>query len=158
MVIEPDPARRLEGFRSGEFGYVSNPLERLSEAQALLGELPETRLHLVPAFASQWGIALDLADARFSDERVRQALMLAIDREALAGELHEGLAKVLPSTPWIFAFDAEPEGEALGPWLRHDPAEAQRMLEAADALPLEFELRYRNYHDVTNRRANERIA
>ena len=158
VEIEPDPVRRLDGFRAGEFDYVSNPLERMSEAHALIEERPETRMHLVPAFSSQWGIALDLADARFADERVRQALMLAIDRAALAGELHEGLAKVLPSTPWVYLFDREPEGEALGPWLRHDPQEAQRMLQAADALPLAFELRYRNYHDVTNRRANERIA
>ena len=128
VEIEPDPVRRLEGFRTGEFDYVSNPLERMSEAHALIEERPETRMHLVPAFSSQWGIALDLADARFADERVRQALMLAIDRESLAGELHEGLAKVLPSTPWVYLFDREPEGEALGPWLRHDPQEAQRML------------------------------
>ena len=158
VAIEPDAGRRLEGFRAGRFDYISNPFEALSDARALLASQPATQVHLVPAFSSQWGLALDLADQRFADERVRQALMLALDRDALTEELHEGLAKVLPSTPWVFLFDREPEGAELGPWLRHDRDEARRLLAAADALPLAFDLRYRNYHDATNRRANERIA
>ena len=158
VTIEPDQERRLAAFRAGEADYIGNAFERLADARALLETHPRTQLHLVPAFSAQWGLALDLADPRFADERVRQALMLAIDREALVEELHDGLAKVLPATPWIYLFDREPEGAALGPWLRHDPDEARRLLAAAGALPLSFEVVYRNYHDATNRRANERIA
>jgi peptide/nickel transport system substrate-binding protein len=158
VFIEPDAERRLDGFRAGSFDYISNPFETLSEALILHKAYPATQLHLVPVFSSQWGLALNLADDRFADERVRQALMLAIDRDALADELHEGLAKVLPSTPWVHLFDREPKDLELGPWLRHDPGEARRMLAATSVLPLNFELCYRNYHDAMNRRANERIV
>ena len=158
IAIEPDPARRLAAFREGRADYVSNTFERLGAARALLGERPATQAHLVPAFSSQWGLALDLADPRFADERVRRALSLAVDRAALADGLHDGLAKTLPTAPWVHIFDREPAGPELGRWLRHDPAEARRLLAAADALPLAFALRFRNYHDAANRLANERIA
>jgi ABC-type transport system substrate-binding protein len=158
VVIEHDQRRRREGLVSGEFGYASQPVEDLADARALLDARPDLRVHLVPALGAQFGLALDLADPRFADVRVRHALMLAIDRQRMVDELHAGLARVLPTTPWQYLFDAEPSGDALGPWLRHDLAEARRLLEAAGVRGLAFELRYHRYHEVTNRRANELIA
>jgi peptide/nickel transport system substrate-binding protein len=158
VSIVPDAAQRLEGFTAGRFDYISSPVTSLTEARSLLAAAPDTQLHLVPAFSSQFGLALNLADPRFADERVRQALMLAIDREALREVLFEGLARILPSTPWPHLFDHEPSADDLGPWFHHDPGEARRLLEAAGASGLAFELLYHNYHDATNRRANELIA
>jgi peptide/nickel transport system substrate-binding protein len=63
----------------------------------------------------------------FRDLRVRQAIDLAIDRNALAEVAMEGLGKPVNQmvTPTIFGFNT-----AL-PARRHDPAEARRLLAAA---------------------------
>lgn len=158
VSIVPEQSARMSGMREGRYEYASNVLEHVDEAHALMEARPEMGIHLLPALSSQFSIALRLERPPFDDVRVRRALLLAVDREQLIEQLYGGLARVLPGTPWQFLFDREPVGDALGSWLRHAPAEARALLDAADTGHVTFELRYHNYREATNRRANELIA
>jgi peptide/nickel transport system substrate-binding protein len=72
-------------------------------------------------------LGFNLRDKILSDARVRRAIALAIDRKAIARTIWKGHAdpadSILPPGFWAYA-------EGLPP-LRHDPAEANRLLDLA---------------------------
>jgi peptide/nickel transport system substrate-binding protein len=76
-----------------------------------------------------WYLNFNVADPALRDKRVRQAVALAMDREAIVAALWRGHARLaetlLPEGQWAAATDAE---LAQYP---HDPAQAARLLEAA---------------------------
>ncbi len=76
-----------------------------------------------------WYLNFNVADPALRDKRVRQAVALAMDREAIVAALWRGHARLaetlLPEGEWAAATDAE---LAHYP---HDPARAARLLEAA---------------------------
>ena len=59
----------------------------------------------------------------FTDPRVRQALNYAVDRQAIAKGVYEGLAEVLPGAVPTLASDYAPVDSFL-----FDPAKAQQLL------------------------------
>ena len=72
-------------------------------------------------------IDLDLDRPALADQRVRQALILGLDREAIAKSLFAGRQKVADS--FVNPLDAGYSAET--PRYRHDPARAATLLEAA---------------------------
>ena len=76
-----------------------------------------------------WYLNFNVTDAALRDKRVRQAVALAMDREAIVAALWRGHARLadtlLPAGEWAAATEAE---LAQYP---HDPARAARLLEAA---------------------------
>jgi ABC-type transport system substrate-binding protein len=76
---------------------------------------------------------MNLQNPKFADVRVRRALSLGINREAIMNLVYPGLGKVLPMFPWIFLFDSEPTVEQMGDWTRYAPDEARQLLSAAGA-------------------------
>ena len=76
-----------------------------------------------------WYLNFNVADPALRDKRVRQAVALAMDREAIVAALWRGHARLaetlLPEGQWAAATDAE---LAQYP---HDPARAAKLLEAA---------------------------
>jgi peptide/nickel transport system substrate-binding protein len=72
-------------------------------------------------------LGFNLRDRILSDARVRRAIALAIDREAILRAIWKGHAdladSILPPGFWAHAEDLPP--------LRHDPAEAKRLLDLA---------------------------
>ncbi len=76
-----------------------------------------------------WYLNFNVADSALKDKRVRQAVALAMDREAIVAALWRGHARLadtlLPEGQWAAATDAE---LAQYP---HDPARAAALLEAA---------------------------
>lgn len=121
-VIEDDTTR-LAALQSGEV--------------QLVGNLPPEFADSVPVFKSIPGaenlnIILNLKepDAVTSDVRVRQALNLAIDKEAIAEEIFSGYATVLKGqTVPPQAFGHNPD---LAPY-PYDPAQAKALIEEAGA-------------------------
>jgi oligopeptide transport system substrate-binding protein len=79
----PDPATALKRFRAGELDVIQTfPGEELQWVKA---NLPGS-LHMVPLLGTYF-LALNTKQAPLDDARVRQALSLAIDREALAEQV-----------------------------------------------------------------------
>jgi ABC-type transport system substrate-binding protein len=93
---------------------------------------------------------LNLNCPPFDDQRVRQALAWAVDREALVAAVYDDLGTVTPS--WLAAHPAYPEALRAG-YMRRNPAKAGQLLDEAgwrlpaggrlrakDGQPLKFRL------------------
>ena len=136
----PDGAGRLAAFRAGQVATGEGIVGNLREVENLLGTNPETQINLT-ALTNGTGFAMNLASPKYMDERVRQAISLAIDRDLLMAILYQGLGQVMHAIPWLFVWDEQPtvENGNLGPWTRFDPAESKKLLAAAGAEGLEME-------------------
>ena len=136
----PDSAGRLAAFRAGQVATGEGIVGNLREVENLLGTNPETQINLT-ALTNGTGFAMNLASPKYMDERVRQAISLAIDRDLLMAILYQGLGQVMHAIPWLFVWDEQPtvENGNLGPWTRFDPAESKKLLAAAGAEGLEME-------------------
>ena len=143
--IIPDAAARLAAFRAGQTETGYTVVTSLSETRSLLDSNPDVKVQLGVVTSSTTTFAMNLTLPKFQDPRVRQAISLAIDRPSLISIIYEGLGKILPSLPWTFVFDQEPTEAELGPYMKYDPAEAQRLLSAAGAEGLQINSIYFAY-------------
>ncbi|MEM7566376.1 MAG: ABC transporter substrate-binding protein [Pseudomonadota bacterium] len=116
-----EPGTRLSGLMAGELDVITN----------LLPEFTTT----VPKFAAVEGLetsvfVLGVDNEVTSDPRVREAMNLAIDRQALADGLFLGYASVAPGhhiNPRAFGFN-----DAIEPYA-YDPDRARALIEEAGA-------------------------
>jgi len=143
--IIPDAAARLAAFRAGQTDTGYTVVSSLSETEALLDSNPDVQVQLGAVTSATTTFALNLLLPKYQDPRVRQAISLAIDRPSLISIIFEGLGKALPSLPWPFVFDQEPGEAELGPYMKYDPAGAQRLLSAAGAEGLQINSIYFAY-------------
>src|SRR5205085_122911 len=112
----------------------------------LLRSKPDTVIYERASIAgcANWYIALRQDRPPFNDVRLRRALSLAIDRQAIGQAVYEGKAESRAPPPWREIFDSPPAD--LGPYYRYDPAEARRLLaETGNANGLEIEFAYSPY-------------
>ena len=122
-VVPDDTMRGLE-LRKGTVDLVVNDL-----SPDIVWQLREEgRLGIATEPGSDYAyLGMNLTHAVFSDPRVRRAIGHAIDREGIVTYLRRGLATaavgIVPPMSWAF----EPDVAAV----RHDPAEARRLLDAA---------------------------
>lgn len=122
-VVPDDTMRGLE-LRKGTVDLVVNDL-----APDIIWQLQEEgRLQVETAPGSDYAyVGLNLRDPVLRHVEVRRAIGAAIDRAAIVRYLRRGFATVaagiVPPMSWAF----EPDVAAL----RHDPAEARRLLDAA---------------------------
>lgn len=118
-----DPTVRALKLLRGEIQLVQNDLP--PELARHLGAQPGLRLDSRPGTSFAY-LGLNLEDPALADPRVREAIALAIDREAIVGALFRGLAEpaegILPPDHWA--------GAALGA-TAPDPARARRLLAEA---------------------------
>jgi peptide/nickel transport system substrate-binding protein len=141
----PTYERLLTAYQAGEIQGISYvPSYLFPEAAAL------TSLNLYSARLSGYQIVyLNLQDPEgapfFQDARVRRALLLALDRQALIDEALNGQGIVAsgPIRPWSWAYDPElPPAE-------HDPAQAETLLAEANWLDTDSDgIRDKNGHPL----------
>jgi peptide/nickel transport system substrate-binding protein len=96
---------------------------------------------------------MNLTLQKYQDERVRQAMSLALDRQLMVDLIYDGLGKILWVMPWSYIFEQEPaiDSEVFGNWLRYDPDEAVKLLQAAGAEGLEMDNMYYPYSENNDR-------
>jgi peptide/nickel transport system substrate-binding protein len=140
-----DPEARVQIALAGQADIVdqlpSSAVPQLEEADGLT-------LVGAPA-ANTVAVYLNPATPALADQRVRQALAWAVDREAVAEIAGEGLTEPAPS--WLASNPAYPQADGQG-FTRHDPDLAGRLLDEAgwvrgpdgkrakDGVPLAFRL------------------
>ncbi len=126
----PDEQQALRAFAAGEtdglFVRAPRPSVELEEAAARGGTTLHTAVRTTSAI-----LYLNNANVLFRDERVRKAISLVIDREAIVEEALGGfgMATASPVVPGTWAYDAEKDGVAV------DLGEARRLLQEAGWVP-----------------------
>jgi ABC-type transport system substrate-binding protein len=148
FALQPDVSARLAAFRVGNIDYSYALASNIRAIEALLETNPDVQINMNIIDSGGLPLGLNLSNPKFTDERVRQAMVLAIDTDLMEELVYDGLAKTLPLQPWTFVFDEEPTVESglQGRWFgRYDPDEARKLLAAAGAEGLEFGSIYYNY-------------
>ena len=109
----PDEPQAIRAFTSGETDglYLRGPRTRaeLDEVREVGGK--SVRVATRPVLAMLY---LNNSNSLFRDERVRQALSLAVDRKQLVDEVFQGVGKVTasPVVPGTWAYDADRDTSA----------------------------------------------
>ena len=139
IVIMPEAATRIAALRAGRIDYVganvASALQRFDEAASLLSEHPELPAHRFYERSDQ-AFAMYVQDAPFDDIRVRRAMQMALDNEAIAAALFDGQALTTPQgvigrsrTDYSVPYERWPPDlqHAYG----HDPEAAEALLDEA---------------------------
>lgn len=156
----PDAAARLSAFRAGNVDWGYSIVTTPRDVESLLGTNPQTFIQIVPVQTPTFSIKMNLKNSKFQDERVRQAMMMALDRDRIIQTLFEGYGLAVPGILWSTVLDREPKaGDAsLGRWWKFAPAEAKQLLQAAGQENFTFNMLYYNYNVTQNERQNALIA
>jgi peptide/nickel transport system substrate-binding protein len=138
LLVDEDNASRMAGFLAGKYdlGWEAAGTINRTDWLQIKDTLRQKRPGLQTAeFASNVvnDLSMRTEQKPFSDVRVRQAISLAIDRQAIIDTALEGAGIVNPPIPAALTDWALPIKE-LGDgarYYRHDPAEARRLLAGA---------------------------
>ncbi|MSQ35521.1 MAG: ABC transporter substrate-binding protein [Dehalococcoidia bacterium] len=131
-----DVAARVAALRAGQVDHAGNTLSSAREAKTLLDSIPGGQMQMNRVYAGGNGFLMNTENPKFKDERVRRALSLGMNRDEMIKIVFDGFARTHGFIPWPFIFDSEPKGDQLGKYLKYDPAEAKKLLEAAGAKDL----------------------
>jgi peptide/nickel transport system substrate-binding protein len=154
-IVPDEVVRVLELERGGVQLMEDTPEPEMLDR---LTRVPAVVVRRMPGTSFDY-LALNLRDRRLADRRVRQAIALALDRDALVRFVLGGGARIasglLAPEHWAYA---------PAPVLRHDPARARRLLDRAGfpdpdgpgPLP-RFRLVYKTTTDPGRRRLAEAI-
>ena len=143
-----DAADRLAGFSAGQYDYAYELVDNVEQLRAVLETNVYTPINMRVVDSGGMPLGLNLSNPKFADERVRQAMTLAMDTQLMADAVYDGVTKNLPLHPWVFVHNEEPKPESnlLGRWFwRYDPPEARQLLAAAGVEDLSFGSIYHNH-------------
>ena len=124
--VIPDPSAQVAAFRAGQVDYVAglSPEELPAVQQSVPGSQ-----HLVYLVATQPFLSMNMAEEPWTDPRVREAVSLAVDREAMIESIWGGGVLGSPVTAilgdWALSEDERAE---LQPY---DPDRARELLAEA---------------------------
>ena len=138
MAVDEDNASRIAAFLAGkydlgwEFPGTINRTDWVQITDTLKQKRPNLKTVEFPS-AVMSHISMRTDTKPFSDVRVRQAMSLAIDRQAIIDAVFEGVGVINPPVPaalreWSVPMDKLGEGAK---YYTYDPAEAKRLLAAA---------------------------
>jgi peptide/nickel transport system substrate-binding protein len=138
MRVDEDNASRMAAFLAGkydlgtEFMGAINRTDWVQVKDALKGSRRNLRTAEFPS-SVMTHLAMRTDQKPFSDVRVRQALSLALDRDAITEQILEGAGVLNAAVPafmrdWTVPVNQLGEGAR---YFKHDPAEARRLLAAA---------------------------
>ena len=150
-----DGAARTAAFRVGQIDYAYSLAPNLATLEKILETNPDVQVNLLVVTYNGTTFGMNLTLPKYADERVRRAISLAFDRELMVDLVYDGLAKIFHVIPWTYLYDEEPtlESGGLGNWIRHDPAEARKLLAAAGAEGLTMVNMYYPYSGLQDQTA-----
>ncbi|MEZ4552561.1 MAG: ABC transporter substrate-binding protein [Dehalococcoidia bacterium] len=131
-----DIAARVAALRSGQLDHAANITNSFRDTKAIVDTIPDAHVQMSRVMSGGHGFLMNPANPKFTDERVRRALSLAMNREEMIQIVYGGYGRVHGLIPWGFAFEQEPKGAQLGKWMQHDPTQAKQLLDAAGASDL----------------------
>jgi len=149
--IIPAPAARLAAFRSRQIDYGYPFVDNITDAKNLEKTTPDVRFFMSAPLNTTFTVAFNLDLPKYKDDRVRQGLALAVDHNTIINVVLDKLGLALPAIPWPFVFDKLPTGDQLGRFMKFDPAEGKRLLDAAGAAGLEINSNYYQYTSTNSR-------
>src|SRR5262245_34429665 len=138
VFVDEDNASRMAAFLGGKYdiGWENpgaiNRTDWVQIKDTLKKRRPTLQTAEFPANVVT-NLVMRTDKAPFSDVRVRQAISLAIDRQAIVNAVFEGVGVLNPAVPtglrdWPLPMDQLGEG---GRYFRHDPAAARKLLAEA---------------------------
>ena len=147
FLLMPDHVARLAQFRVGNIDYSYALVSSVRDLNVVLETNPDVQVNFIPITYNGLSLGMNLTLPKYQDVRVRRALSLAIDRQEVLDIVYDGLGKALNTIPWPYLFDEEAtiESGLAGNWLRYDPDEAVKLLQAAGAEGLEIVNSYYAY-------------
>ncbi len=150
IAIIPDVAAQQAALRAGTITLDSG----LAPVEA--DGIARTSPNLIvrrdpPGFETNQHFAVNVSREPYNDERVRRGLSLGISRDSLGLAYYGAEDQYIKAGLIPFPFlQTDPfTEEQLGAYHRHDLAEAQKLLDAAGVLPLDFELLFTTNYDWT---------
>jgi peptide/nickel transport system substrate-binding protein len=134
-----DPAQTLAAYRSKQFDHYY-PDSKEKWLQVMETDPDSVTQVTTPPPSFQPYIAMRQDSGPLKDPRVRQALSMMIDRDAIIQNLHQGMAGYGYGQDWTFFGREWPwESNELGKYNKYDPKEAKKLMDAAGAKDLELE-------------------
>ncbi len=124
LTILPQSVTALSQLQSGDIDLMAVSIPDMG----LVEEHPDLTLYSEPSIMLQWMIP-NIQRPAFSDKRVRQAMLYALDRESIVREIFQGQATVVNSPLFGWEWD-EGEPAGLNPYA-YDPDMARQLLSEA---------------------------
>jgi peptide/nickel transport system substrate-binding protein len=138
-----DLAARIAALRTGQVDHAGNITNSYRDTKTIADSIPGAQVQMARVTTGGHGFLMNTANPKFTDERVRRALSLGMNRDEMIQIVYGGFGRAHSLIPWTFIFDEEPKGDQLGKWLKYDPQQAKQLLDAAGASNLTInELHY----------------
>lgn len=129
-LIFRDPARKIAAFRTGQVDRVR--LSPFEEWFDLTKTNPEAVYNIIaPPPSAQTHIGMQLGKEPFNDVRVRRALSLALDRDAMIGLLSDMGEYAFGLTWDYFGYEWGWPKDQLGQWSVYSPDRAKQLMQEA---------------------------
>ncbi|MEE8419125.1 MAG: ABC transporter substrate-binding protein [Dehalococcoidales bacterium] len=133
LLAIPDTSTRLAAMRTGQTDWVTDI--GFEDAQPLLDSNPDLKFNEYIPYGRTVSMRIDNDELPFKDIRVRQALMMATDYQALKNDLFQGKAEIVvhpvpPSYSWLHT-PMEELPVAVQKLYKYDPEGAKALLAEA---------------------------
>jgi len=138
LYVQSDTNAQRAGFSTDNYGWISG--RDTADLETLFAENSDTMVAEVfpnSRGANVNGFQFQMTNPVYADDRVRQAISMALDRNEYdlarnSGDNQnpDGAYSNSPM-PWPLLFDAYPTAAVQGPWYQFNPAEASKMMQAA---------------------------
>ncbi len=157
IAIIPDSAQQVAQFQAGKLDWLSISAEN---KDSVMKSNPQTNLLTYVSGGFNFGAPQQRGSTPFKDPRVRRALALAMDRDALVALRYAGQGgrynTSIPSS--MGRWWQDPKSADAGPggqWTKYDPKAARDLLKAAGQENLALRFIYTNnaYGDAFNQEA-----